>query len=155
MHVAFETPDQPEVIALIGELDAYLYALYPAESVYALDISALLQPNVLFAVARDGEGKAVGCAAMVINDGYGELKRMFVKPAARGLGAARRVLGLLEAEAAARGLARLALETGPAQQEALALYEGNGYTRCERFGDYPDDPYSIYMHKPLGKPTVT
>lgn len=96
MHVALETPKQPEVIALIAELDAYQLTLYPPESVYALDMDALTQPNVLFAVARTQAGVAVGCCAVVVTPDFGEIKRMFVSPAARGQGVATRVLGLLE-----------------------------------------------------------
>ena len=150
MFVTIETPDQPEVIALIADLDAYQLTLYPAESVYALDMAALTQPNVLFAVTRAGNGSAVGCGAVVLTPEYGEIKRMYVKPELRGKGVAARVLGLLEEEAAARGCIRLTLETGPYQEAALALYERKGYSRCERYGDYPDDPYSVFMHKPLG-----
>ena len=58
MTITFESPDQPEVIALIAELDAYQDTLYPPESRYALDLTSLKQPNVLFAVARDDAGQA-------------------------------------------------------------------------------------------------
>ncbi|MBB3120350.1 GNAT family N-acetyltransferase [Pseudoduganella violacea] len=147
MKIVFETPDQPEVHALIAELDAYQYGLYPPESVYALDLSALRQDNVLFAVARDGDGAALGCGAIVLTPEFGELKRMYVRPAARGQGLASRLLQALEGAAAARGCPRFVLETGPLQPEALALYERLGYARCGPFGDYPDDPHSVFMHK--------
>lgn len=149
MNISLEHPNQPDIIQLIADLDAYQLSLYPAESVYALDLDSLSQPNVLFAVARDAAGKAVGCAAVVVTAEYGELKRMYVDPAVRGQGVGRRVLALLESAAAARGCPRIALETGPYQLEALAMYERYGYQRCSRFGDYPDDPFSIFMHKPL------
>jgi putative acetyltransferase len=149
MNVARESPDQPEVIALIADLDAYQNTLYPPESVYALDLDSLKQPNVLFAVARDDDGAAIGCCAIVITPEFGELKRMYVQPEQRGKGVAHRVLDLLEGAAAARGCTRLTLESGPYQKEALALYARRGYEVCERFGDYPDDPFSVYMHKML------
>ena len=70
MNVTLETANQPDVIALIAELDAYQDSLYPAEARYALDLTALCQPNVLFAVARSakgaGHGEAVGCGAVVL-----------------------------------------------------------------------------------------
>ena len=84
MSIAFESPDQPEVIALIADLDAYQLSLYPPESVYALDLPSLMQPNVRFAVARDAAGAIVGCGAIVLTPEYGEIKRMYVRPAARG-----------------------------------------------------------------------
>lgn len=149
MHIQFETPDQPEVRTLIAELDAYLYALYPQESVYALDIASLQAPNVLFAVVRDAEGSPAGCGAVVLAPGFGEVKRMYVRPGARGRGLARRLLAALEAKAAEQGCPSLMLETGPAQPEALALYESLGYVRRGPFGAYPDDPFSLFYEKKL------
>lgn len=147
MQINFETPDQPDVHALIRELDAYLYSLYPAENVYALDIASLLHPSVLFAVARDDDGTALACAAIVVNPVYGEIKRMYVRPQARGQGLARRLIASLEAKAGEQECRTFMLETGPTMPEALALYERMGYRRRGRFGDYPDHPLSVFMQK--------
>jgi putative acetyltransferase len=147
MNIAFETPDQPDIIALIADLDAYQLTLYPPESVYALDMASLKQPNVLFAVARDADGAAVGCGAMVVTPEFAEVKRMYVRPEARGQGLARRVLSMLEQEAAQRGSTLYTLETGPSQPEAIALYERLGYERCGPYGGYRDDPLSVFMRK--------
>lgn len=84
MPIALESPDQPDVIALIAELDAYQDTLYPPESRHIFDLAGLKQPNVLFAVARDAVGCAMGCAAIVLYPEFGELKRMYVSPAGRG-----------------------------------------------------------------------
>jgi len=149
VNIEFESPDQPEVIALIAELDAYQDRLYPPESRHALDLAALRQAHVLFAVARDAAGRAVGCGAVVLGSAYGELKRMFVSPACRGQGLARRLLAALEAAALARGCAQLKLETGPFQPEALAFYAALGYTCRGPFGSYRDDPLSVFMQKRL------
>jgi len=146
-QIFFESPDQPEVIALIAELDAYQDRLYPPESRHALDLSSLKQPHVLFAVARDAAGQAVGCAAVVLGPDYGELKRMFVRPACRGQGAARRLLAALEAAALARGCELLMLESGPFQPEALAFYAALGFARRGPYGSYRDDPLSVFMQK--------
>lgn len=147
MNISFETPNQPDVATLLAELDAYLYALYPADCVYALDIAALEQPGVLFAVARDTAGAALGCCAMVITPDYGEVKRMYVRPGGRGRGVSHRLLDALEGEAAKRGCTRFTLETGPDQPEALALYLKRGYTVRGPYGDYRDDPLSVFMEK--------
>ncbi|QOL48448.1 GNAT family N-acetyltransferase [Massilia litorea] len=147
MHITFESPDQPDVHALIAELDAYLYSLYPAENVYALDISSLQHPGVLFAVARDAAGAALGCGAIVLKPEYGEVKRMYVRPQARGRGLARRLIETLEGKAAEQGCRRFMLETGPTQPEALIAYERLGYRYRGPFGDYPDDPLSVFMQK--------
>jgi putative acetyltransferase len=147
MDIKLETPNQPEVVALIDLLDAYQLSLYPPESVYALDMNSLLQPNVLFAVARNIDGAAVGCGAIVVTPEYGEVKRMFVHPSARGQGVAQRLLGMLESEALARGCRQFMLETGPSQPEAIGLYERLGYRVRGPYGDYRDDPLSVFMEK--------
>jgi putative acetyltransferase len=147
--IAFETPDQPDVIALIAELDAYQDSLYPPESRYALDLASLKQPNVLFAVARDETGHAIGCGALVLCPEFGELKRMYVSPRGRGQGFARKLLALLESQAVASGCKLLTLETGPYQNEALALYASAGYERRGPFGDYTNDPLSVFMQKQI------
>ena len=149
MNIAFESPDQPEVIALIGELDAYQDSLYPPESRHSLDLVALKQPNVLFAVARDSASRAIGCGAVVLNPDFGELKRMYVSPRGRGQGIARKLLAMLESKAIGSGCKLLKLETGPFQPEALGLYASCGYERRGPFGKYTDDPLSVFMQKHL------
>lgn len=153
--VALESPVQVEVAALIAELDAYQDSLYPAEARYALDLTTLAQNHVLFAVARLHDGRAVGCAAVVLAAGHGELKRMYVRPEARGTGAAAGLLHALEAAAAARGCPQLMLETGPYQPEALAFYARQGFERCGPFGGYPDHPLSVFMGKALAAAAST
>jgi putative acetyltransferase len=147
MKVTFESPKQPEVLALIEALDAYQVPLYPAESHHGIDIDALSQPNVLFAVARDDAGTAIACGALVIGPEYGELKRMYTLPYQRGKGVARQVLSLLEEEARQRGCVRFMLETGYLQPEAIALYERMGYRKRGPFGGYAEDPNSVFMGK--------
>jgi putative acetyltransferase len=149
MHVALESPDQPEVISLIAELDAYQDTLYPPESRHSLDLTSLKQPNVVFVVARNASGHAIGCGAVVVNAEYGELKRMYVHPQSRGVGVARRVLALLESTAKSFGCKLLKLETGPYQPEALRLYASCGYVRRGPFGKYTNDPLSVFMQKPI------
>lgn len=153
MKLAFESPDQPAVIQLIAELDAYQSELYPPESHHTVDIATLAQPNVLFAVARDAAGVARGCGAIVIGAECGELKRMYVHPRLRGQGVGRALIEFLEAAAPQRGCTLIRLETGPYQPEALALYERMGYTRRGPFGQYTDDPLSVFMQKRISSAT--
>jgi putative acetyltransferase len=147
--IAPERADQPDVIALIQALDDYQKPLCPPESHHGVDIATLMQPNVLFVVARDEAGTAVGCAGLMLADGYGEIKRMFVDPACRGRGLGRALLDTLEAMALSRGCTLLRLETGPKQHEALRTYERHGFLRRGPFADYWDDPHSVFMEKAL------
>lgn len=150
VRIGLEPPAQSDVLALIEDLDAYQKPLYPIESFHGIDLAALSQPHVLFAVARDARGLALGCGAMVVGPEYGEVKRMYTRPEARGLGLGGRLLALLEGEARARGCTLFRLETGYLQGEALRLYERCGYGRRGPFGEYTDDPTSVFMEKPAG-----
>ena len=96
-----------------------------------------------FLVARL-ENLDVGCGGLrLLREGVGEVKRMYVEPAARGRGVARALLrGLLD-HARAAGLGRVQLETGELQPEAVALYESEGFEPIEPYGHYRDDPRSL------------
>jgi putative acetyltransferase len=155
VSLAIESVNQPEIMALIEALDAYQKPLYPAESHHGIDFSALSQDNVIFIVARSADGAAVGCGAIVLEAGYGELKRMYTAPSARGRGVARAILAALEAEASRRKVSVFRLETGYLQPEAIALYERAGYRRRGPFGDYTNDPNSVFMEKPSLPPGYT
>ena len=147
MRVELESPNQTDIIALIADLDAYQDTLYPAEARYALDLASLSKPNVLFVVARDEQNAALGCGAIVLHETYGEVKRMYVRPEARGKGVAKQVITTLEASAYALGCREFMLETGPYQLEALRFYAGQGYVRRGAFGVYHEHPLSVFMGK--------
>ena len=134
---------------MLARLDAYCAALYPAESNHLLDIASLMQGDVLFLVARDVDGAAVGCAALVNKQHYGEVKRMFVDERRRGLGTGRKLLEHLVVFARMSGLSVLRLETGIHQPEAIGLYERLGFARRAPFGEYRDDPLSLFMEMRL------
>jgi putative acetyltransferase len=97
----------------------------------------------VFLVARGAGGEAVGCGALrVLDDETVELKRMYVRPAARGRGVGRALLGALEREAARLGATRVRLETGPLQPDAIGLYEAAGYRPIPCWGAYSEAPLS-------------
>ena len=149
LAIAPESPRQAEVIALLNQSDAYMAALYPAESNHLLDVESLCAPGVHFLVAR-WEGRIIGCAALVQGQGgQGEIKRMFVDPSARGKGAGRGLLEWIEAIAKEEAIHLLQLETGGRQPEALALYRRFGYVERGPFGIYQPDPMSLFMEKRL------
>lgn len=142
-----ERPDQPDVLRMIEALDAQMTALYPPESNHLLDIAALSDPAVTFRVVRDGD-EAVGCGALLRDArGWGEVKRMYVRPDRRGRGIGKRILAELEAIAREAALPLLRLETGIHNGDALTLYRVAGFGECEAFGDYRPDPLSVFMEK--------
>ena len=151
-----ERPDQPEVMALLDDLDRYLGSLYAPEANYLLDVLALLAPEVTFFVARDGV-QAIATGAIRRMQGhahsggvpYGEIKRMYVDPARRGERLAARVLAVLEDRLRSDGYGLALLETGREQVEAVRLYERCGYTERPSFGGYPDNGLSVFYGKAL------
>lgn len=97
------------------------------------------------------DGLAVACGGVrLVEPALGELKRMYVAPAARGLGLARQLLAALEQAAGELGAKRVRLETGTKQPEALALYASAGYTPIDTFGVHKDEPESRCFGKDLG-----
>jgi putative acetyltransferase len=149
LTVQIESPRQADVGRLLEALDAYQSALYPPESNHFLDVEGLAGPDVRFFVARR-DGQALGCGALRIDAaGYGELKRMFVSPEARGLKLGRLILDRIEEEARRAGLGCLRLETGIHQPAALGLYRSAGYVERDAFGEYRSDPLSVFMEKSL------
>ncbi|PLP60324.1 GNAT family N-acetyltransferase [Mesorhizobium loti] len=147
--IALEDPAKSEIIALLEDGERYGASLYPAESNHFLSIDELRTDNVCFAVARDADGIAIATGALALNDGWAELKRMWVVPTARGKGLSKALLNDLEARARQAGVTWLRLETGIANHEALGLYERTGFVRIGPFGDYRPDPLSVFMEKRL------
>jgi len=141
-----ENPDQPDILALLRAADDWYATLYPAESNHLLDVATLQRPEVAFFVARDS-GQLLGFGAVVARDGYAEIKRMFLAPAARGRKLGRRLLETLERHAADRDMTCFRLETGIHQPEAIALYRSAGYRDIAPFGEYAADPLSLFMEK--------
>ena len=142
-------PRDPRVRRLIEALDRLQTSLYPAESNHLDPIETLERDNVTFLAAFVGE-EVVGCGAVKrMPSGYGEIKRMYVEPGLRGRGVGSALMDGLESSLVAEGIGLARLETGVRQPEALALYERRGYARIPPFGDYPDDPLSVFFEKRL------
>jgi DNA-binding MarR family transcriptional regulator/GNAT superfamily N-acetyltransferase len=107
----------------------------PARSISA-DAEELTPPRGYLVLAAL-HGDPVGCGALKCGPAFGEIKRMWVTPAARGLGVGRRILARLEALAADRRLPLLRLETNKSLAEAQALYRSSGYREVPAFNDEP------------------
>lgn len=141
------------MIRLLEKSNAYAASLYPAESNHMLPLDELEQDTVSFLVARAGDA-VLGCAALIYHpDHTGEIKRMFVDEAARGLKLGKRLLALVEEEALRRQITTVRLETGIYQPEAIGLYRKAGYVEIPPFGDYTADPLSLFMEKRLAAVT--
>jgi DNA-binding MarR family transcriptional regulator/GNAT superfamily N-acetyltransferase len=110
----------------------------PSQSISA-DADELTEPAGLLLVARLRD-EAIGCGALKLHGAKpGEIKRMWVAPAARGLGVGRRILSELERHGRRRGVRLLRLETNKALREATSLYRSAGYVEV---GPFNHEPYA-------------
>ncbi len=141
-------PRDPQAASLLQASHALMQSLYPPEDNHYLSLDALTAPGIRFFTARH-DGRVVGCAALALKDSYAEIKSMYVAETARGSGAADALMQRLEVEARAAGFAALKLETGNTLHAAHRLYARHGFAPCDRFGDYPGSPSSLFMAKPL------
>ena len=145
--IAATSPDTPDAVALINELEAQLDPLYPRASRHGLSVAQLIDQGVAFFVLRSA-GEPVGCGGVkLFGTDYGEIKRMYMRPAFRGRGLARAMLEHLASYSQSHGVSLLRLETGIHQHEAIGLYERAGFMRIPPFGEYHEDPLSLFFEK--------
>jgi DNA-binding MarR family transcriptional regulator/GNAT superfamily N-acetyltransferase len=153
VRIARADPASAEARACVGaylrEIDARFDGGFDPSRGPTAEPDELVPPKGAFLLASLDD-EAVGCGAVkVIAPRVGEIKRMWVAPAARGLGIAQRLLDALEAQAAAMGLSTLRLDTQRSLVEARALYERNGYRRIPRYNDNPYADYWFEKHTRL------
>jgi GNAT superfamily N-acetyltransferase len=142
-----ERPDSVDAVALITELEAHLGPLYPCESRHGYSVAKLIAQSVAFFVLR-AHDSPVGCGGIqLFGTEYGELKRMYVRPSFRGLGYGKLLVDHLADYARTQGIGVLRLETGIHQAAAIRLYEGTGFRRVPPFGNYREDPLSLFFEK--------
>ncbi|MFL6699905.1 MAG: GNAT family N-acetyltransferase [Vitreoscilla sp.] len=146
--VSAEEPDGADALALVAELSAVLTEITGASGQASFDVSDVRGPRACFALARDSQGRALGCGALrPLTEDTGEVKRMFARPGTRGVGSA--VLRFLEGEAARSGYAVLRLSTRRVNQRAVAFYERHGYRRIPGYGRYAGSEVSVCFEKLL------
>jgi len=147
MRIEIDDLTRPQVLALLNEHLTNMYELSPPESVHALDVSKLRGSDISFwTVWEDGE--LLGCGALKeLSPTHGEVKSMRTPQKMRRRGAGRAVLTHIVGVACERAYRLLSLETGSAEAfvPAQKLYESFGFGYCGPFGDYKEDPNSVFM----------
>jgi len=151
MEIRLDDLGGAEIRALLAEHLRSMHELSPPESVHALDLTALLKPDITFwTVWSDRD--LLGCGALKeLTPEHGEIKSMRTTTAHRRKGVGRAMLQHIMAEARRRSYARLSLETGSmaAFEPARRLYESFGFTYCPPFADYAEDPNSVFLTRTL------
>ncbi|MFB7246075.1 GNAT family N-acetyltransferase [Streptomyces populi] len=150
--------DHPDAVKLNDQVQAEYAERYGDDGdATHMDARMFVPPAGLYLIAYDERDRPVATGGWRTqdendegySDGDAELKRMYVVPEARGLGLARRMLAALEEDARTAGRARMVLETGSKQPEAVALYASSGYEPCAKFGYYRFHELSLCYAKAL------
>ena len=147
MKIEVDDLSRAEIHALLDEHLQSMHELSPPESVHALDLEKLRRPGITFWSAWEGR-LLLGCGALKeLDPGHGEVKSMRTPGAHRRKGAGRAILAHIIEVARSRSYERLSLETGSMEEfrPAQRLYESFGFTYCGPFGDYVEDPNSVFM----------
>lgn len=156
MRIEIDDLSRTQIHALLDEHLRSMHALSPPESVHALDLDSLRQPGITFWSAWEGQ-VLLGCGALKeLDRTHGEIKSMRTAQALRRRGAGRAILAHIVEVARVRGYRRLSLETGSmaAFLPARRLYESFGFGYCGPFGDYVEDPNSVFMTLRLDVPAL-
>ena len=110
------------------------------------EADAYRTPKGIFLLAL-ADGLPLACVALkTLEPGVGEIKRLWVAPAARGHGLARRMMSAAEEAARALGHRTLKLDTNENLPEAIALYRADGWADT---APYTDWPATHWFEKPL------
>jgi GNAT superfamily N-acetyltransferase len=108
----------------------------------------LRAPGGAYLVGYEGDAAVAGGGLRHLDDGMAEIKRMYVRPAARSRRVAAALLEALESTALSLGYAAVRLDTGPKQVHAQRLYRKSGYVEVPA---YNDNPFACYWaEKRLG-----
>jgi DNA-binding MarR family transcriptional regulator len=108
------------------------------------EAEAMTPPRGVFLLAMS-DGLPIGCCALKGQGGtLGEVKRMWVSPAARGLGLSKRLMQEIEAQARNLGISTLQLDTNGKLTAARRLYESSGWREIDR---YNDNPYAEHFYE--------
>lgn len=154
MKIEIDDLSRPAIHALLNEHLQSMHALSPPESVHALDLDRLRAPGITFWSVWD-EGVLLGCGALKeLDPTHGEVKSMRTPSAHRRTGAGRAVLMHIIEVAKSRAYRRLSLETGAMEafKPAQTLYASASFAFCGPFGDYREDPNSVFMTLHLPPP---
>jgi putative acetyltransferase len=156
MEILLDDLSGPEVRALLQEHLANMRQISPPESVHALPLEGLRQPEIMFWSAWEND-ELLGCGALKeLDSQHGEIKSMRTSRRHRRKGVAKALLDHIIGEAGRRSYRRLSLETGSMEafEPARQLYARAGFIFCPPFGDYIEDPNSVFMTKELNEETA-
>lgn len=141
--------EDPVAQYLVEQVQQEYVVRYGGRDAAVVDPADFEPPAGLFLVA-EVDGVPAGCGAWrVLPSGDVEIKRVYVEPAFRRRGLARRLMAALEDSAARAGHRSVVLNTGQQQPEAIALYERLGYRAVPGYGVYACAPDAVFLGRDL------
>ncbi|MES2647009.1 MAG: GNAT family N-acetyltransferase [Bacteroidota bacterium] len=145
--------DDLHFISLVRCLDADLAERDGAEHSFYAQFNKV--DNIKYAIVAYEDGLHVGCGAIKEHDvNTMEVKRIYILPAYRGKGIAKRVLTALEEWTIELNHSVCILETGKNQPEAIGLYNKAGYSLIPNYGQYAGIVNSVCFKKLVKSETV-
>jgi putative acetyltransferase len=137
----------PRVIALLDHHVTAARAQTAPGSAHALDLAGLRAPDIAFWTGWEDDRLVATGALKTLSAEHGEVKSMHTLQTTRRQGYGGQMLRHIIAEAHARGLQRLSLETGSWDyfKPAQALYQAHGFVACAPFEGYVEDPNSVFL----------
>jgi GNAT superfamily N-acetyltransferase len=148
MKIIETNPKAQDAIDLMEELSKSLELITGDSGKNSFDPNDVCVPRSLFVIAYDDNGEAIGCGAIrPIDEEIAEVKRMFAKNKAKGVGT--EVLHYLEVQAQKLGYSILQLETRLINEKAVTFYEKRGYHRIPNYGKYINNPKAVCFEKKI------
>lgn len=147
--ISAESPFSPDAVSLMEELSLCLQAITGSSGKNSFDAHDVCNDRAIFAIARNQEGRAIGCGAFrPLDQTAAEVKRMYARE--KGMGIGNKILSYLEQQAYDLGYKTLCLETRLVNTKAVSFYQQNGYRKILNYGKYEGREDSICFEKRLG-----
>lgn len=148
MKIIEKSSNTPEAIILMNELSEILESITGDSGKKSFNTNDICGSNAVFVIAYNQNEEAIGCGAIrPIDEKTAEVKRMYVKTKAKGVGT--EILCYLEKRAQEIGYSVLCLETRLINKRAVSFYEGRGYHRILNYGKYVNKPEAICFEKSI------
>ncbi len=146
--ITTEDPTTLDAQQLMAELSVVLAQITGASGQTSFNVDDVKVPRAVFMIARDAAGQPVGCGALrPLSDQIGEVKRMYARSQARGVGTA--ILQAIESYAKENSYTTLWLETRRVNTQAVQFYLRHGYQPIDNYGKYQGNPAATCFEKRL------
>lgn len=148
MKIIEKNPNESDAVLLMEELSETLEKITGASGKNSFNSEDVCVPRSLFVIAYDEKDEPIGCGAIrPIDENIAEVKRMYAKAKAKGVGT--KILLYLEMQAKKLGYSGIWLETRLINEEAVSFYKKKGYCKIPNYGKYSGNTEAICFEKKL------